>query len=144
MKMKGYEDPVNDTYEETGEMYNRVVDYLLNHISTVGDRCNIVCGTHNEAGAIHVATTLTNLGIDPGSGQVVFGQIYGMADQISVPLASAGFTVYKSVPYGPLGEVLPYLSRRAAENRVVLVGARREQELLRKEIKRRRKEVLAI
>eukprot|EP00090_Calanus_glacialis_P005915 TRINITY_DN14627_c0_g1_i1.p1 TRINITY_DN14627_c0_g1~~TRINITY_DN14627_c0_g1_i1.p1 ORF type:complete len:474 (-),score=127.41 TRINITY_DN14627_c0_g1_i1:305-1726(-) len=143
-KMKGYEDPVNDTYEETGEMYNRVVDYLLNHISTVGDRCNIVCGTHNEAGAIHVATTLTNLGIDPGSGQVVFGQIYGMADQISVPLASAGFTVYKSVPYGPLGEVLPYLSRRAAENRVVLAGARREQELLRKEIKRRRKEVLAI
>ena len=43
MKMKGYEDPVNDTYEETGEMYNRVVDYLLSHIATVGDRCNIVC-----------------------------------------------------------------------------------------------------
>merc|ERR1712106_691934 len=138
-KMKGYEDPVNDTYEATGEMYNQVVDYLLNHISTVGDRCNIVCGTHNEAGAIHVAKTLVDLGIDPGSGQVVFGQIYGMADQISVPLAAAGFTVYKSVPYGPLGEVLPYLSRRAAENRTVLAGARREQELLLKEIKRRAK-----
>jgi len=138
-KMKGYEDPVNDTYEATGEMYNRVVDYLLNHIATVGDRCNIVCGTHNEAGAIHVAKTLVDLGIDPGSGQVVFGQIYGMADQISVPLAAAGFTVYKSVPYGPLGEVLPYLSRRAAENRTVLAGARREQELLLKEIKRRAK-----
>jgi len=136
-KMKGYEDPVNDTYEATGEMYNSVVEYLLNHIADVGDRCNIVCGTHNEAGAIHAATTLTKLGITPGSGQVVFGQIYGMADQISVPLAAAGFTVYKSVPYGPLGEVLPYLSRRAAENRVVLAGARREQELLIKEIKRR-------
>jgi len=136
-KLRGYEDPVNDTYEDTGNMYNQVVDYLLEHISLVGDRCNIVCGTHNEAGAIHAATKLTELGIDPASGQVVFGQIYGMADQISVPLASAGFTVYKSVPYGPLGEVLPYLSRRAAENRVVLAGARREQELLVKELKRR-------
>ena len=49
----------------------------------------------------------------------------------------AGFTVYKSVPYGPLTEVLPYLSRRAAENKVVLAGARREQELLMKEIRSR-------
>ena len=57
-----------------------------------------------------------------------------MAEQISIPLAAAGFTVYKSVPYGPLTEVLPYLSRRAAENKVVLAGARREQELLVKEI----------
>ena len=60
-----------------------------------------------------------------------------MAEQISIPLAAAGFTVYKSVPYGPLTEVLPYLSRRAAENKVVLAGARREQELLIKEIRRR-------
>ena len=78
-----------------------------------------------------------------------------MAEQISIPLvkfpsekasritifdcdqAAAGFTVYKSVPYGPLTEVLPYLSRRAQENRVVLAGARREQELLIKEIRRR-------
>ena len=85
----------------------------------------------------------------------MFGQIYGMAEQISIPLVrfpfkkllvpqyfdcdqvAAGFTVYKSVPYGPLTEVLPYLSRRAQENRVVLAGARREQELLIKEIRRR-------
>ena len=77
-----------------------------------------------------------------------------MAEQISIPLvrfpskkllvlqfdcdqAAAGFIVYKSVPYGPLTEVLPYLSRRAQENRVVLAGARREQELLIKEIRRR-------
>merc|ERR1712198_121944 len=118
-KMNGYEDPVNDTYEATGEMYN------------------IVVATHNEAGALHAASKLLQKGIPPDSGRVVFGQIYGMAEQISIPLAAAGFTVYKSVPYGPLTEVLPYLSRRAAENKVVLAGARREQELLVKEIKRR-------
>ena len=51
--------------------------------------------------------------------------------------AAAGFTVYKSVPYGPLDEVLPYLSRRDAENRVVLSGARKELQLLSAELKRR-------
>ena len=134
---RGYPDPVNPTYEATGKMYNSVVDYLTDHIARVGDRCNIVCGTHNEAGALHVAARIAELGIEPASDRVVFGQIYGMADQISVPLAAAGLPVYKSVPYGPLGEVLPYLSRRAAENRVVMAGARRERELLVKEIRRR-------
>ena len=118
-------------------MYNRVVDFMTAHIASVGDRCNIVCGTHNEAGVAHVVQRLVELGIEPSSDRIVLGQIYGMADQVSVPLAQAGVTTYKSVPYGPLGEVLPYLSRRAAENRVVMAGARREQELLVKEIRRR-------
>jgi len=136
-KMHGYPDPVNDTYEDTCAMYDRVAEYMMTHIAKVGNRCNIVLGTHNEQSVMNAASKLTDLGLDPSSGQVVFGQIYGMADQISVPLSAAGFKVYKSVPYGPLGEVLPYLSRRAAENRVVLAGARRELELLKSELKSR-------
>ena len=52
-------------------------------------------------------------------------------------LASAGYNVYKSVPFGPLNTLLPYFARRAAENRVVLQGTRKEQELLRAELERR-------
>ena len=53
----------------------------------------------------------------------------------SFPLsAAAGFLVYKSVPVGSVAEVLPYLSRRAAENRAVMRGARRERQLLAKEL----------
>ena len=51
--------------------------------------------------------------------------------------ANDGFTVYKSVPYGPLDEVLPYLSRRVTENRAVLDGARKERDLLASELSRR-------
>jgi len=136
-KTQGYPDPVNDTYQDTCDMYDRVGEHMMSHIAEVGDRCNIVLGTHNEISALKAAHRLLDLGIPPQSGRVVFGQIYGMADQISVPLAVAGFKVYKSVPYGPLGEVLPYLSRRAAENRTVLAGARRELELLQSELRRR-------
>lgn len=41
------------------------------------------------------------------------------------------------VPYGRVGEVLPYLIRRAQENSDMLGGVGKELGLLRKEIKRR-------
>ncbi|TRY58861.1 hypothetical protein DNTS_034153 [Danionella cerebrum] len=82
-------------------------------------------------------TMMNELGLDATDKTVCFGQLLGMCDQISFPLAQAGFAVFKYVPYGPVSEVMPYLSRRVQENRGFMRGAQMERELLWKELVRR-------
>ena len=42
--------------------------------------------THNEDTVRHAVSRMQQLGLDPTAGHVVFAQIYGMAEQISMPL----------------------------------------------------------
>ena len=76
--------------------------------------------------------------IDPQSGGVFFGQLLGMCDQVTYLLGAGGYCSYKYVPYGPVDAVLPYLSRRAYENKGMLQGSQKEIDLLKGELKRRK------
>ncbi|XP_045889989.1 proline dehydrogenase 1, mitochondrial [Micropterus dolomieu] len=132
----GYEDPINPNYESTNRMYHRCLDYVLDEIA-LNRNANVMVASHNEDTVKHTLRRMNELGLLPTEDKVYFGQLLGMCDQISFPLGQAGFPVYKYVPYGPVNEVMPYLSRRAQENRGFMKGAQKERELLWQELKRR-------
>jgi len=50
----------------------------------------------------------------------------------------AGYSVYKYVPYGPVEEVLPYLTRRVVENKGIL-KVDKEKKMMATELWRRLK-----
>ena len=61
-----------------------------------------------------------------------------MSDHITFNLAQAGFNASKYVPYGPVRDVVPYLVRRAQENRSISGQVGRELRLILSEIDRRK------
>ncbi|XP_075944814.1 proline dehydrogenase 1, mitochondrial [Anarhichas minor] len=132
----GYEDPINPDYEATNRMYHKCLEYVLEEIEH-SRKANIMVATHNEDTVKFTLEKMNEMGLSPTENKVYFGQLLGMCDQISFPLGQAGYPVYKYVPYGPVNEVIPYLSRRAQENRGFMKGSQRERSLLWTELKRR-------
>ncbi|KAK7143141.1 hypothetical protein R3I93_014343 [Phoxinus phoxinus] len=132
----GYEDPINPDYEATNRMYHKCLEYILEEIN-LNRMANVMVASHNEDTVKFTLEKMNEMSLCPTENKVYFGQLLGMCDQISFPLGQAGFPVYKYVPYGPVNEVIPYLSRRAQENRGFMKGSKRERSLLWKEIQRR-------
>ncbi|GFY68281.1 proline dehydrogenase 1, mitochondrial [Trichonephila inaurata madagascariensis] len=138
----GYEDPINPTYEATSEMYRKTLSEMLRQIVEdiqAGNekKIGVMVATHNEDTIRFTVKKMEELGIKPEHKVVCFGQLLGMCDQVSFLLGQAGYSVYKYVPYGPIDEVIPYLSRRALENHSLLTKVDKELRLLRKELFRR-------
>ncbi|CAL1599386.1 unnamed protein product [Knipowitschia caucasica] len=134
---EGRLDPIHNSWEETNSSYNGSLNAVLEAISDQPGRYRIIVATHNEESVRLAAQRVEELGIDRDDGSVCFGQLLGMCDHVSLTLAKEGYSIYKSVPYGSVDDTLPYLVRRAQENRTVLQGIRKERDLLRQELHRR-------
>lgn len=138
----GYPDPTNPSYEATNEMYYNIVDNMFDRI-----RCNkdagqlhkllLMVASHNEDTIRYVIEQMEINDVHAEDKVIFFAQLLGMSDYITFPLGNAGYTSYKYVPYGPVLDVIPYLSRRAKENRSIMEKLRKEKRLLRKELTRR-------
>nr|VZI43100.1 unnamed protein product [Spirometra erinaceieuropaei] len=134
----GYPDPINPTYEATSKMYEDCLEECFRAMQhrTKGT-VSIMVATHNEDTVRFALQKMREYGIQPEHRLICFGQLLGMCDQVSFPLGQAGYSVYKYVPYGPVDEVLPYLSRRASENQSILSNIIVERKLRAKELRRR-------
>lgn len=129
-----YQDPIHATKEDTDRDFNRAIDFSLANRDTV----SICLGTHNEYSCQYCINQMNKLGIDHNDPHVWFAQLLGMSDNISYNLANAGYNVAKYVPYGPVEAVMPYLFRRAEENKSIAGQCSREFVLVRNELIRRK------
>ena len=133
-----YDDPTCESTEKTTENYVRVFEELLHQAKQrPKGKVSTMLATHNEESVRLAVLKMKENGINPDDKIVCFGQLMGMCDHVSFPLGQAGFSVYKYVPYGPTFDVLPYLMRRAQENRGIFDKAVKERRLLSSELTRR-------
>jgi proline dehydrogenase len=130
---KGYDSPIWDVKSDTDVMYHKVLENVMEKMKD--GRVHVMVATHNEDTIKFAIDKMISLNVDRQN--VAFGQLLGMCDHVTYLLGMSGYSVYKYMPYGPVEEAIPYLLRRANENKGMLAGAVRERELLSKEIKRR-------
>ena len=128
----GYTDPIQPNKAATDRDYDAAIKY------SVENGVYLVCATHNEKSSLQLTELMNLHGLEPKSDRVFFSQLYGMSDVISFNLAKAGYHVVKYVPYGPVEKVMPYLTRRAAENTSIAGQSSREFEQIKREMRRRK------
>ncbi|MEI9918637.1 MAG: proline dehydrogenase family protein [Bacteroidota bacterium] len=131
----GYENPIHDSKEDTDKAFNKGLTFCVDH----KEKISLMCGSHNDYSNKFLTVLIEKHGLKPNDPHIWFAQLLGMSDHISFNLSKAGYNVAKYVPYGPVSAVMPYLIRRAQENTSVAGQSSRELQLIRKELKRRRK-----
>ena len=133
---KNYPDPIQPTKEATDNNYNAAVDFVLENL----DRVAAFFFIHNEKSTELAIDKMKTLGLAHDDERLHFGQLYGMSDNITYWLGENKYNACKYLPYGPVKDVVPYLTRRAQENTSVAGQTGRELSLIQKELERRRKE----
>jgi proline dehydrogenase len=131
----GQENPIHPTKEDTDKAFNKGLTFCVDN----KEKISLMCGSHNDYSNRFLTVLLEKHGMRPNDPRIWFAQLLGMSDHISFNLSKAGYNVAKYVPYGPVSAVMPYLIRRAQENTSVSGQSSRELQLIRKELKRRRK-----
>ncbi|CAL5370782.1 unnamed protein product [Camellia sinensis] len=133
----GVESPIHNTIDQTHDCFNDCSSYLIE--KAADGSAAVVLATHNIESGNMAAAKARELQIGKENQRLQFAQLYGMSDSLSFGLRNAGFQVSKYMPFGPVELIIPYLLRRAEENRGLLSASALDRQLLRKELKRRLK-----
>lgn len=128
--------PFNRDIQSTHDMYHSAVDFTLNKIVDSDTMAGVIA-SHNPDTLVYATGLMRQYGLVNSDTRVLFAQLYGMGDSLTMALANNEFNIAKYVPFGPVHEVLPYLSRRLVENSAILGGSSMELKRLKSEITKR-------
>ncbi|CED82539.1 Proline oxidase [Phaffia rhodozyma] len=160
-------EPVWQQKPETDDCFDSGLDWLLDHVQsdvasgTAVPTVGVIIASHNQESCAKVIAGLVDRKLAVGQvgpdgktllsvsqavrDRVSMGQLYGMCDALTSSIANTFVPegsplVLKYVPWGGLQDVMPYLGRRAIENKTVLKGeggASAETSRITRELKRR-------
>ena len=128
-----YPSPIQPDKTTTDHDYNAAIEFCIEHL----DKVALIVASHNEHSNLYTTVLLDKKGLPHRHPHVHFSQLYGMSDNITFNLAQSRCSVSKYLPFGPIGDVIPYLMRRAQENSSVSGQTGRELGLIKKELHRR-------
>ena len=134
-ELMNYPDPIQPNKAASDQNYNDGIDFVLANL----DKVSAFFGTHNETSTELVMDKMKAKNLENSDKRIYFGQLYGMSDNITYYLADKKYNVAKYLPYGPVKDVVPYLTRRAQENTSVAGQTGRELSLIEKEMERRKR-----
>ena len=131
---KGYIIPVHEKKSNTDNDFNNALKFCVENINHI----SICSGTHNIESSTYLLKLMRKHSIKNNDDRIYSSQLLGMSDNISYNLSNANYNVSKYVPYGPVKKVIPYLIRRAEENRSISGQMGRELKNILEEKKRRK------
>jgi len=126
--------PINETKEKTDEDFNNALKICVQNLDFV----SFCCATHNDKSTNLLIDLVKQNNILISDKRIYFSQLFGMSDNITSTLAENKFNVAKYLPYGPVKDLIPYLTRRAEENKSIKGQMNRELLQLKKEISNRK------
>jgi proline dehydrogenase len=130
----GYPSPILPDKESTDKAYDDALRICLENI----DFTSLFAGTHNEDSLMLLMDLIKFHKLNKNDDRVYSSQLYGMSDHISFNMAAQSYNVAKYLPYGPVKYLIPYLVRRAEENRSITGQSGRELHYIKLEIRRRK------
>ncbi|KAI3520937.1 hypothetical protein L1887_10392 [Cichorium endivia] len=131
----GVESPIHNSINDTHRCFNECASFMLDEVSNGPG--GLILATHNLESGKLAAQKARDWGIVKDGDKLEFASLYGMADAMSFGLRNAGFNVSKYLPFGPVDKIMPYLLRRAEENKGLLSSSYLDRHLMMKELKRR-------
>lgn len=133
-KEQGVPTVIQKNKQNTDNDFNTGIALCLDNIEHI----SLCIASHNEQSNMLATQLMKEKNIVANHPNIEFSQLYGMGDFITFNLAENGYNTAKYLPFGPVKEVIPYLIRRADENKSVDGQTGRELEMLTKEKKRRK------